>query len=183
MTEKLVEENLGLVHHFIRNHIRGSQDMGAYSYEDLYQVGCIGLWKAAKRYVPGNTKFSTYAYMLIRNEVYSELQRQSKFANEICCSDNFNYACLSSDAQDDMLRHELSQALHLAKTTAAGTTQKGIFALELTMNGMKCSEIALRMQAPVNHVIAWMSKARKYLCKNTQMAELMEAYYAKSSAA
>ena len=44
--------------------------------EDLFQVGCIGLINAYKKYVPDyNTKFSTYAYPFILGEMNSYVKK------------------------------------------------------------------------------------------------------------
>lgn len=44
--------------------------------EDLFQVGCVGLIKAYKRYdVNFNTKFSTYAYPFILGEINSYVKK------------------------------------------------------------------------------------------------------------
>ncbi len=63
--EKLIEENLGLVHsccHRLTG--RGIE------YEELYSAGCLGLCKAAKGFDPalGNA-FSTYAVPVILGEI------------------------------------------------------------------------------------------------------------------
>ncbi len=63
--EKLIEENLGLVHsccHRLTG--RGIE------YEELYSAGCLGLCKAAKGFNPtlGNA-FSTYAVPVILGEI------------------------------------------------------------------------------------------------------------------
>ncbi len=64
--EKLIEENLGLVHsccHRLKQ--RGIE------YEELYSAGCLGLCKAAKGFNPtlGNC-FSTYAVPVILGEIH-----------------------------------------------------------------------------------------------------------------
>lgn len=69
-----VEENMGLVGKVIQDcvHTLGAGSM--FDYDDLFQIGCLGLCKAAQTDKPGHTvAFSTYAYRLIRNEIYTEL--------------------------------------------------------------------------------------------------------------
>ena len=54
--------------------------------EDLFQVGCIGLINAYKKYDEGfNTKFSTYAYPYILGEISSYVKKDKgiKFSREI----------------------------------------------------------------------------------------------------
>ena len=53
-------------------------------YEDLYQVGMMGLVKACKNYKESTAKFSTYAYTYIYGEIYTYInnQRGIKLARE-----------------------------------------------------------------------------------------------------
>ena len=54
------------------------------AYDDLFQIGCLGLCKAAQTDKPGHTvAFSTYAYRLIRNEIYTELERATRRGREV----------------------------------------------------------------------------------------------------
>ena len=71
--EKLVEDNLRLVTFLIQKHYPGKSPLGDFG--DVFQVGCIGLCKAAQTYKPekGFT-FSTYAAKCIRNEIRRELR-------------------------------------------------------------------------------------------------------------
>ena len=64
-----VEENMGLVGKVIGDCVHTLDKGCIYTYDDLFQIGCIGLCKAAQTDQPGHKgAFSTYAYCLIRNE-------------------------------------------------------------------------------------------------------------------
>ena len=70
-----VEENMGLVGKVIQDCVHTLGTGCIYDYDDLFQIGCIGLCKAAQTDQPGyNVAFSTYAYRLIRNEIYTQLE-------------------------------------------------------------------------------------------------------------
>ena len=69
---KKVEENMGLVGKVISDKIHGLDTPNFYSYDDLFQIGCIGLCKAA--YSDCGGTFSTYAYRLIWNEICDALR-------------------------------------------------------------------------------------------------------------
>lgn len=61
------EDNLNLVHYVLQKHFHkhpNSQD-----YEDYFQVGCVGLVKAAQNYNPEIGEFSTYAIHMIKGEI------------------------------------------------------------------------------------------------------------------
>ena len=63
--EKLIEENLGLVH-ACANKFRGRGT----EYDDLFQAGCVGLVKAADGFDPSRGfAFSTYAVPVILGEI------------------------------------------------------------------------------------------------------------------
>ena len=56
------------------------------NFEDLKQVGMMGLLKAVDNYQPNcNTKFSTYAFLWIRGEILEYLRNDKnvKFSKEI----------------------------------------------------------------------------------------------------
>lgn len=62
---ELILQNMGLVHSIVRRFLgRGHES------EDLFQIGCIGLIQAAKRFDPEyGVKFSTYAVPMIMGEI------------------------------------------------------------------------------------------------------------------
>lgn len=63
--DRLVEENLGLVHHIVKRYIgRGVEA------EDLFQIGSIGLLKAIENFdMQYGVQFSTYAVPMIQGEI------------------------------------------------------------------------------------------------------------------
>ena len=77
---KRVMDNLGLVRKVIQDKVHSPCQLGFYSYDDIYQIGCVGLCKAAATDRGG--VFSTYAYRLIWHEICSALIYATKrFAN------------------------------------------------------------------------------------------------------
>ena len=69
LQQRKMEENLGLVGQVIRDRVHGADQIGIFSYDDLFQFGCIGLCKAVQTDRPGKDAFSTYAYRIIYNEI------------------------------------------------------------------------------------------------------------------
>lgn len=53
----MVEENLGLVRAVLSRCVNSPGSTGIYSYDDLFQIGCIGLCKAAAQYQPAGRCF------------------------------------------------------------------------------------------------------------------------------
>ena len=64
-----VEENLGLVNSIVKKNFADKIGI-TYDYGDLFQLGCVGLVKAAKHFDPSKGyKFSTYASSRINGEI------------------------------------------------------------------------------------------------------------------
>ena len=87
---KMVEENHNLIYSFIN-----SRNL---SVEDWYDVFAISLCKAAKTYSDSDTKFSTYAYCVMLNDLRCEIRNSLSsrrkinsetlsYDNEIKCDD------------------------------------------------------------------------------------------------
>jgi RNA polymerase sigma factor (sigma-70 family) len=68
---ELVTDNQNLVHAVIHKFYEGRDE-----YDDLFQIGCIGLWKAAERYDPSRAKFSTFATKYIFNAIGCYLRKK-----------------------------------------------------------------------------------------------------------
>lgn len=70
MRERLIVENLGLVHAVVHRLCKHPQER-----EDLFQIGVIGLMKAIERFDVGyGVQFSTYAVPLISGEIRRHLR-------------------------------------------------------------------------------------------------------------
>ncbi len=75
LREELVEQHQRLVY-FVANQFRQSK----MEWDDLVQIGFIGLIKAVDRYNPGikKAKFSTFAVHYIRGEIMKEFRNQRR---------------------------------------------------------------------------------------------------------
>ena len=172
--QQLVEANMGLVHKVLADRIHPrAWEQSVYSYEDYRQIGYVGLCKAAASYKPGGkAKFSTVAYVYIRNEIYMAIEYATIRRREITVEEVF--------ASDEHQRFDTPEAMGLdrivndAQKMTDGVLRKGITALKLRTQGYTAKEIGERMHAPANHVTAWISRARKYLLSNPAIAELKE---------
>ena len=68
--DKLVADNLGLVHTIVRRFEHRGKDR-----EELFQIGCIGLIKAIDHFdLTLNLAFSTYAVPMIMGEIRRNLR-------------------------------------------------------------------------------------------------------------
>lgn len=83
---KLVTENMRLVPHILKKlGILPSN----YEFDDLIQLGNIGLMKAAITFDSSKAKFATYASTCIRNEIYMYLRKENKKIGTVYLQDEF----------------------------------------------------------------------------------------------
>ena len=161
--QKKVEENIGLVGKVIKDKIHISQNLNFYSYDDLFQIGCVGLCKAV--YSDEGGTFSTYAYRLIWNEICDTLRYGMKKSEKEQLMENINNiqseetTTLSFETQI-----EYFETINKIKKDAPNGIAKGIDALLMSaVGGYSCKEIGEKLNRRTNLVTAQMSKARKYL--------------------
>lgn len=108
--------------------------------------------------------FSTYAHRLIRNEIYTELERATRRGREVA-TDPAEMPCTVLD--DDIPEQQeacmsLLQRLERAEAGATGVTGKGFQAIRILMDGYTNREIGERFGVPANHVTAWVARAQKH---------------------
>lgn len=167
--QRIVEENLGLVHKVINDKVHGPYQLGIYSRDDLYQIGCIGLCKAAATDKGGN--FSTYAYRLIWNQICDALIYSTRRQALETSSEEIPHQKEAPDGFSETAM-VLDAALDRAEAAAPPSTAKGIQALRLKAQGYTCREIGEQMGASDKLVCAWISKARNFLKARPDIAEL-----------
>ncbi len=190
--QRLVEDNLALVHKVIKDKVRGV-GVGIYTYEDLFQFGCVGLCKAAYTdkfqyaYNRENThsesemRFSTYAYRLIWNEICTQLEYSTKVSAESAVDPEtlFLYGAKTQGFDGDDTEHadariSLERILAKAEKNASTTVAKGIRALRYVVAGYTSAEIARMMGVgSCQNITACISKARKYLTADAEFIKLL----------
>ncbi len=170
--EKKFEENLGLVSRVISDKVHGPYQLGIYTREDLYQIGCIGLMKAVETDKGG--KFSTYAYRLIWNQICDALIYSSRRqAHEAGCELEPYMLEVPAENYEYM---GLYEALERAKKDAPESTAKGIEALIMFADGYSCKEIGSVMGGASDKLVsAWISKARKFLKERKEIREMLSS--------
>ena len=96
--ELLFTKHLGIVKHLAKsNKFIPSACTG---YDDLYQSGCEGLWKAVLAYNPTkNNKFSTFAWYVIKNHLHSYYKdRTCRYLNMPAFSTSLDRSVKSPDS-------------------------------------------------------------------------------------
>lgn len=169
--QRIVTENIGLVGKVIQDKVHDVNRLCIYTYDDIFQIGCIGLCKAA--YTDKGGCFSTYAYRLIWNEICTALIYSSKRSTkEISINPEIMTTPLLQEQESFGMAPVLWNILDRAEATASGVTAKGIRALRLMHEGYTCREIGAQMGVSPNNVSAWVSKARQYLQADQELMEL-----------
>lgn len=68
--EKIVEDHLNCVHWTIHTFISVNESVCGLEYDDLFQEGCIALWRAAENFDERRgAQFYSYAISVIRNHL------------------------------------------------------------------------------------------------------------------
>jgi len=171
---KLIEENMGLVGQVIKDKVHDIRDIGVFTYDDIFQIGCIGLCTAADTFDPEKGRFSTYAYRLIRNEIFDALEYATLRRNREVLVDpeELPASAMQSFAGETL---DIERILDKAQAQAGGVTAKGIAAIRLLAEGYTHREIGEQMGGvSANNVSAWVAKARKYLRQRPDMIALGE---------
>lgn len=160
----MVEQNKGLVGSVIKNNVRNANNLGIFTYGDIFQIGCLGLIKAAQKYTPGETEFSTYAYTFIRNEIFNALNYASVRRRENI--EEIDTVLRLMPVRDEFgdTASDLIGILVAIKARATGVISKGIDAIIMMADGYTCREIGEQMGGvSANNITAWVSKARVFL--------------------
>lgn len=166
LQKKKVEENMGLVGQVIKERIYYVNQVGIFSYDDLFQFGCIGLCKAVQTDREGSrAAFSTYAYRLILNEILTQLGYATLRRRRELTTDPAMLPCttLDDDVEQVEACRDLETLLDRAEQTATGVTAKGIQVIRLLDRGYNSREIGEQYGTTANNVTAWVAKARKHL--------------------
>lgn len=172
--QKIVEDNMGLVGKVIKDKVHGLGQLTANSYDDLFQIGCIGLCKAAATDKGGC--FSTYAYRLIWNEICDALIKASRISeNELYLEDHPHDKMEKVLSERDLLLIcEQNLLIETVKDRASGMTLKGIECLQLAAQGYKSADIAKIMESEPGTVRMWMTKARRFLRGQPEIIACLE---------
>ena len=167
--QKMIEGNLRLVLSVIQRFAGRGENM-----DDLFQIGCIGLCKAAATDKGGT--FSTYAYRLIWNEIcdaliYSTRRQAAEFSSDMIPLLVEEPTVSIADVATQL---DVQAALKAAKQEASPCVVKGIEAMIQMTKGRSSKEIGNEFGVSANLVCAWVSKARKYLRSRPEISALVE---------
>lgn len=172
--EQLIRDHLNCVHWVIHSSITTNEGICGLEYDDLYQEGCIALWRAAESFdEQQGVQFHTYAISVIRNHLLDHCRRvQSRTAVTVPLETwDVEMAQSSVEAWDGDSSLFVEQVLAYGKRTYSGVARLGVEALELKIAGYSGADIAELYGVQPNHVGAWISRAAKKLKKDFFLVE------------
>lgn len=177
--QKMVEEHLAVIEQVIWKGIRFDNKTYGLEYDDLYQVGAIGLCKAAAKYEKWDTAtFETYAYRVVKNEILDHLRNVMKkkvdYSRFMSDAELYHNQQSYSHVEREIGDKLALQALADTKDRYSETTQKGIEALALRLQGYNGKDIAEKYRMKPNYVSACVSRALKYLREDRSFLEMIK---------
>lgn len=171
----MVEKNLGIVAAVINEFFEVDESRVGLEFDDLYQEGCIWLYKAALTFDSSKGRFSTYSYRVVFNglKMYcKKLNRKNELTflpfEDIDFSEEDSLIFVSSEEflQDYIVMTEIIEWLDNLKSEYTGIAKLGIEAIQWKVKGLNGSDIARKYGVKPNNVGAWISKSLQKLRKN-----------------
>ena len=172
--DQLIEEHLNCVHWVIGCFIRVNSGVCGLEYDDLYQEGCIALWRAAESFdEQRGAQFHSYAISVIHNHLLDYCRKiQSRAAPVVSLeAGDMEMARSGTAGWDGESSLFVEQVLEYGKRTYSGVARLGVEALELKIAGYSGTDIAKLYGVQPNHVGAWISRAAQKLKKDVLLVE------------
>lgn len=175
---RLVEEHLDIIDKVLRKTIHFNSGICGMEYDDLYQIGAIGLCKAAVTYQSGfDIAFDTYAFRVVKNAVLDHLRSilRKRTAYSTFMSEAERYVTQMNNPSPDTEMYEKLTLMALAerKERYADTARKGIDAMVLKMRGYSGKDIAEKYSVKPNYITACISRAKKCLRNDKEFLKMI----------
>lgn len=182
--EMMFEENKNLIYTAINTYVKCAGKYGINDYDDLFQIGSIGLWKAVQKYDESKGKFSSFAVPVIRNQLFNALRDAGQTGNTTSLDEGWEEEWTDvntelaydtiQDISDSVTMNEGLGILDSCAEKYGGIAGKGVQALKLKVLGYDCNDIAEMFGVEANTITAWMSRARKKLQKEPALLRLLD---------
>lgn len=176
---KMFEENQNLIYTTINTYVKCPGMYGLNDYDDLFQIGAIGMCKAIENYDESKGAFSTYAIPIIRNHLYNAL-RDATSIDTISTDDewvelNIDIAQESTKSvTDNMILKQGFDIITECGSKYGGIAQKGAEAIKMMMLGYDCGDIAMMYGVEPKTITSWISRARKKLQCEPSLKKLLD---------
>lgn len=167
--ETLIDQHLNCVHWVIHSFIGINEGVCGLEYDDLYQEGCIALWRAAESFdEQRGAQFHSYAISVIHNHLLDYCRKvQSRSVPLLSLEDwDAESARKGAEVWDGDSGLYVEQVLEYGKRAYSGVARLGVEALELKIAGYSGTDIAELYGVKPNHVGAWITRAAQKLKKD-----------------
>lgn len=163
-----VLQNTYLVEKELRWHIRANAGIVGLGWEDLYQEGCLALYRAALT-CKDSAPFHAYARSVVRNHLLDccrkaeRAQSRLLYLTDSVGRENRTYLDLLPSPycmEEAVEATETGQRLIELAGKCGGIIQRGMEALLLKSIGYSGTEIARQKHTAPNHVSAWIARTR-----------------------
>ena len=170
--DQLINDHLNCVHWVIRCFIHVNPGVCGLEYDDLYQEGCIALWRAAETYdEQQGARFHSYAISVIRHYLLDYCRKIQSRTAVVVPLEDAETAWNMAQSWDGDSNLFVEQVLDYGKRTYSGVARLGVEALELKIAGYSGTDIAKLYGVQPNHVGAWISRAAQKLKKDVFLVE------------
>lgn len=176
-----VNEALPLVEIIIKTKIQLHNCNVGVSYDDLYQIDCMALMKAAIKYDPSyNAKFTTFASTVIYHKLIDECRKHEVYAKHcnryksIVTSDNENNICYTMETPPTSIEIRALKFLNKAISHTKGNVQLGLKIIRYQIIAYSNQEIAKNIGIKMTTLYAAISQARNKLKTDPQLISLYE---------
>ena len=167
--KSLVEQHLHLVSKTLKHLSISNRSIPEMNMDELYQIGCLALCKAAMSCDDGRP-FAPYAAIAIRNALLDQYRSMMRHYDHFTSmEDNYDasedgtsgqHFCSSmNEPEQEIIKNDTSAYLKQLQNDSSGVIKKGIAILWLTENGYNSTDIGHYYGVPANHIRAWKSKA------------------------
>lgn len=181
--QALVEKNLYLVTKVIRGLSISNSSIPEMNADELYQIGCLALCKAAIHF-DEKRPFEPYAKTVIRNALLDQYRLAMRYHQRTCSiydstpdTDEIPMETLlrsrTGNPESEVLEAETAAYLRMLEGQATGIMSKGIATILLTAKGYNSTDIAQHFGVQPNHIRAWKSKAAAKLRSDKQIHALL----------
>ena len=172
--DQLIADHLNCVRWVIHSFIHVNESVCGLEYDDLYQEGCIALWRAAETFdEQRGAQFHSYAISVIRNHLLDYCRKIQNRNVPLAPLEDWDAEASQKGvaAWDGDSSLYVEQVLEYGKRTYKGVAKLGVEALELKIAGYSGTDIAELYGVKPNHVGAWITRAAQKLKKDIFLVE------------
>ncbi|MBO6126536.1 MAG: sigma-70 family RNA polymerase sigma factor [Clostridia bacterium] len=137
----IIEQNIGLVKSCVSKFLFKNSD-----YDDIFQAGCLGLTRAAKKFNPEfGTKFSSYAVPFILGEIKNFFNNNNKI--KLSRNNQKIYKIINTEREEFCIKnnreptlHELSEKLNIPVENILEALESHQNIISIEENNLTCEK-------------------------------------------